>query len=71
MALLRGTLDAASIAALEGIEPPPGSPPLVRAPEMPADANAVLGGSCSMQNGPIVSVSQPGAVHCVTIGTSC
>jgi hypothetical protein len=26
--------------------------------------------SCSMHRGPIVSVSQPGAVHCVTIGMS-
>jgi hypothetical protein len=24
--------------------------------------------SCSMQRGPIVSVLQPGTVHCVTIG---
>jgi hypothetical protein len=29
------------------------------------------GSSCSMQNGPIVNVSQPATLHLVTIGIRC
>jgi hypothetical protein len=37
---------------------------------LPRTKTLVTGASCSTQSGPIVNVSQPGAVHCVTIGMS-
>jgi hypothetical protein len=69
VALVRVLLDEACIPASG--DSTPVSSALERRPLDRPTTGAVLGGSWSMQNGPIVSVSHPGAVHCVTIGISC